>query len=185
MILPMKDKANQPKTLQAAIVYFSDPDRALDYMVRLRWPDGVVACPACGRTDSVFLKNQRKWQCKSVHAKRQFSTKVGTIFEDSPIALEKWLTVVWMLVNCKNGISSYEVAKAIGVTQKSAWFMLHRIRKALQTGFSGKTGRPRLRSRSRRNVRWRQDRQYAQESCGSINCAATPQRMRAHTVRLW
>ncbi len=138
----MKYKAKQPKTLQAAIVYFSDPDRALDYMVRLRWPDGVVTCPTCGRTDSVFLKNQRKWQCKSVHDHRQFSAKVGTIFEDSPIALDKWLLAVWMLVNCKNGVSSYELARAVGVTQKSAWFMLHRIRKALQTGFTGKLGGP-------------------------------------------
>ncbi len=124
----MNGKDKQPKTLQEAIWYFGNPDNALGYMVRLRWPDGVVTCPKCGRTDVVFLKNQRKWQCKSVHDHRQFSAKVGTIFEDSPIPLEKWLVVVWMLSNCKNGVSSYEVARAIGVTQKSAWFMLHRIR---------------------------------------------------------
>jgi transposase-like protein len=110
-------------------------------MVGLRWSDGKVACPACGRKDVVFLKNQRKWQCKSVHAKRQFSAKVGTIFEDSPIALDKWLTAVWMLVNCRNGVSSYEVARTIGVTQKSAWFMLHRIRLAMQNkSFARKLG---------------------------------------------
>ena len=126
--------------MQDAVVYFSNPDYALAYMVVLRWPDGVVACPACGRTDVVFLHNQRKWQCKSIHAKRQFSAKVGTIFEDSPIALEKWLVVVWMLSNCRNGISSYEVARTIGVTQKSAWFMLHRIRLGLQSKDGGKLG---------------------------------------------
>ena len=98
-----------PKTLQQAIVHFADPDNALAYMVRLRWPDGVVRCPKCSRTDVVFLKNQRKWQCKSVHAKRQFSAKVGTIFEDSPIALDKWLTAIWMQTNMKNGVSSWEM----------------------------------------------------------------------------
>src|SRR5713101_4271140 len=136
----MDSKQKQPKTLQAAIVHFSDPDNCLAYMIRLRWPDGVVTCPTCGRTDVVFLKNQRKWQCKSVHKTRQFSAKVGTVMEDSPIPLDKWLTAVWMLVNCKNGISSYEVAKAIGVTQKSAWFMMHRIRVALRSGSLMKMG---------------------------------------------
>jgi transposase-like protein len=108
-------------------------------MIRLRWPKGVV-CPTCGRTDARFLENQKKWQCKSVHTKRQFSVKVGTIFEDSPISLDKWLTAVWMLSNCKNGISSYELGRAIGVTQKSAWFMLHRIRLAMQRGSFVKIG---------------------------------------------
>jgi len=121
----------QPKTLQEAIIHFTNTDNALAYMVRLRWPNGVE-CPTCGRTDARFLENQKKWQCKSVHHHRQFSVKVGTIFEDSPISLDKWLTAVWMLSNCKNGISSYEVGRALGVTQKSAWFMLHRIRLAMQ-----------------------------------------------------
>jgi hypothetical protein len=133
----MDGKHKQPKTLQEAVVFYSDPNNALAYMTLLRWPDGVVVCPTCGRNDVVFLHNQRKWQCKSVHPKRQFSAKVGTIFEDSPIALEKWLVVVWMLSNCRNGVSSYEVARAIGVTQKSAWFMLHRIRLGLQDKQSG------------------------------------------------
>ena len=123
-------------------MYFSDPNNALAYMTVLRWPDGVVTCPSCGRNDVVFLHNQRKWQCKSVHAKRQFSAKVGTIFEDSPIPLEKWLVVVWMLSNCRNGVSSYEIARTIGVTQKSAWFMLHRIRVGLQDVSGGKLGGP-------------------------------------------
>jgi transposase-like protein len=133
----MERNDKQPKTLQEAVVFYSDPNNALAYMTLLRWPDGVVTCPTCGRNDVVFLHNQRKWQCKSVHPKRQFSAKVGTIFEDSPIALEKWLVVVWMLANCRNGISSYEVARAIGVTQKSAWFMLHRIRLGLQDKQTG------------------------------------------------
>lgn len=124
----MDGKQKQPKTLQEAIRYFGNPENVLAYMIRLRWPDGVVTCPACGRTDVVFLKNQRKWQCKSVHHKRQFSAKAGTVMEDSPIPADKWLTAVWLLSNCKNGISSYEIASSIGVTQKSAWFMMHRIR---------------------------------------------------------
>ena len=129
-----------PRTLQAAIKFFSDPDNALAYMVQIRWPDGPITCPTCGRTDVVFLKTQRKWQCKSVHPKRQFSAKVGTIFEDSPIPLDKWLTAVWMLSNCRNGVSSYEVARTLGVTQKTAWFMMHRIRLGMQTDFGGKLG---------------------------------------------
>lgn len=133
-------RTQQPRTLQEAIRYFGDPDNALEYMVRLRWPNGKITCPACGRKDVVFLKNRRKWQCKSVHAKRQFSAKVGTIFEDSPIPLDKWLTAVWMLSNCRNGVSSYEVARTIGVTQKTAWFMMHRIRLAMQSIFGGKLG---------------------------------------------
>src|SRR5487761_408856 len=132
-------KMTQPKTLQQAIAHFSNPANALAYMVSLRWPNGVV-CPTCGRKDARFLENQKKWQCKSVHAKRQFSAKVGTIFEDSPISLDKWLTAVWMIANCKNGVSSYEVARAIGVTQKSAWFMMHRIRLAMQSGSLFKLG---------------------------------------------
>lgn len=138
----MERNSQQPKTLQEAVVFYSDPNNALAYMTLLRWPDGVVVCPTCGRNDVVFLHNQRKWQCKSVHAKRQFSAKVGTIFEDSPIPLEKWIVVVWMLSNCRNGVSSYEIARTIGVTQKSAWFMLHRIRLGLQSKDGGKLGGP-------------------------------------------
>jgi transposase-like protein len=129
----------QPNTLQEAIKFFANPENALHYMVGLRWPNGVE-CPTCGRKDARFLANQGKWQCKSVHAKRQFSAKVGTIFEDSPISLDKWLTAVWMLANCKNGVSSYEIGRAIEVTQKSAWFMMHRIRLAMQNGSLVKLG---------------------------------------------
>jgi transposase-like protein len=138
-VVNMNGKHKQPKTLQAAIIFYANPDNCLDYMVNIRWPEGV-ACPTCSRTDVVFLANQRKWQCKSVHAKRQFSAKVGTIFEDSPIPLEKWLVAVWMLSNCRNGVSSYEIGRTIGVTQKSAWFMMHRIRLAMQRGSFIKMG---------------------------------------------
>ncbi len=120
-----------PSTLQQAIIYFANPDNCIAYMVAHRWPDGV-ACPTCGRNDVSWLSTQKKWQCKSAHAKRQFTAKVGTIFEDSPLGLDKWLMSAWMITNCKNGVSSYEIAKAIGVTQKSAWFMLHRLRVAMK-----------------------------------------------------
>lgn len=124
---------NNPKTLQQAIIYFSNPDNCREYLAARRWPDGVE-CPTCGRKDVTFLAKQNKWQCKSAHKQRQFSVKVGTIFEDSPLGLDKWLTAVWLIVNCKNGISSYEISRALGVTQKTAWFMDHRIRLAMQTG---------------------------------------------------
>jgi transposase-like protein len=125
--------ASDPKTLQEAVIYFSDPDNCLNYVVVRRWPDGVT-CPTCGSTKVTFLKNQRKWQCTSRHEKRQFSAKTGTIFEDSPIGLDKWLMAMWLVVNCKNGVSSYEVHRALGVTQKTAWFMDHRIRLAMRSG---------------------------------------------------
>ncbi|MGD0732635.1 MAG: IS1595 family transposase [Terracidiphilus sp.] len=128
-----------PETLQNAIIYFGDPDRCFQYALNLRWPKGVVSCPRCGSEEHSFVKTRRIWFCKG--CKQQFSLKVGTIFEDSPLGLDKWMCAYWMLCNCKNGISSCEVARAIGVTQKSAWFMLHRIRKTLQDDFAtGKLG---------------------------------------------
>jgi len=123
----------EPKTLQQAIIYFSNPKNCLEYLSARRWPDGVT-CPTCGRDDVSFLEKQNKWQCKSAHKQRQFSAKVGTIFEDSPLGLDKWLSAVWLIVNAKNGVSSYEIHRALGVTQKTAWFMLQRIRLAMQTG---------------------------------------------------
>ncbi len=137
----------EPKSLQQAILYFSNPDNCLNYLAVRRWPNGVV-CPTCGSEKVSFSASRRIWQCSSHHAKRQFSVKVGTIFEDSPIGLDKWLAATWMLTNCKNGISSYEIGRALNVTQKSAWFMMHRIRLALQDESFG-TGR--RRSRSGRN----------------------------------
>lgn len=136
----MKSKTNSPNTLQEAILYFSKPENCLEYLVVRRWPNGVI-CPTCGRDDVSFLEKQQKWQCKSAHTQRQFSAKVGTIFEDSPLGLDKWLMAVWMITACKNGVSSYEIHRAIGVTQKTAWFMLQRIRLAMQTGsFAKKMG---------------------------------------------
>jgi transposase-like protein len=126
----MKTASDSPRTLQEAIRYFADADRALAFVVQLRWPKGVT-CPACGAAEPSFLKTRRIWKCRDCH--RQFSAKLGTIFEDSPLGFDKWLPALWMLANCKNGISSYELARALGVTQKSAWFMLRRIRMAMRT----------------------------------------------------
>jgi len=114
-----------------AVRHFSDPEVCVQYVARLRWPDGPV-CPACGGTEHSYLKTRYVWKCKG--CKKQFSVKVGTIFEDSPISLDKWLAAIWLIANAKNGISSYELARHTGMTQKSAWFVLQRIRLAMQTG---------------------------------------------------
>ena len=119
-----------PTTLVQAIRYFSNKDVALAFLADLRWPDGVT-CPVCGSDKNSFLSTRRIWKCKGCG--KQFSVKLGTIFEDSPIGLDKWLPAIWLLVNAKNGISSYELGRSLGVTQKTAWFMLHRIRLAMQT----------------------------------------------------
>ncbi len=126
----MKPNVYAPRTLIEAIRYFTDPDVCLDFVAALRWPKGPI-CPVCGGVEHSFLKTRHLWKCKA--CKKQFSVKVGTIFEDSPIGLDKWLPALWMVVNCKNGVSSYEIARALGVTQKTAWFMAHRIRLAMQT----------------------------------------------------
>jgi transposase-like protein len=122
--------ASEPKTLQEAILYFSDPANCREYLVARRWPDGVT-CPRCGSKNALFLEKYNRWHCRERHDAPQFTLKTGTVMEESPIGLDKWLMVMWQVVNSKNGISSCEVAKAIGVTQKSAWFMDHRIRFAL------------------------------------------------------
>jgi len=133
--------ASEPKTLQQAINYFADPDNCLKYLIARRWKDGVV-CPTCESKNVSFVASRRVWQCKTRHPKSQFSIKVGTIFEDSPIGLDKWLTAMWMMANCKNGASSWEMHRTLGVTQKSAWFMLQRIRLAMQGKNAGKLGGP-------------------------------------------
>lgn len=120
------------RTLQDAFAYFSDRQRCVDYVVAMRWPDGKVSCPTCGSEAVTWLPTRFLFQCKGKHAQRQFSVKVGTLMEDSPISLEKWLLIGWMLGSCRNGISSYEVARTIGITQKSAWFMLHRLREGMK-----------------------------------------------------
>jgi hypothetical protein len=124
---------NEPKTLVEAVRYFADPETTLKTIIELRWPDGV-ACPTCGCKEVRFISTRRIWECKNKHPKRQFSGKIGTIFEDSPLPLDKWFVAIWAIANCKNGISSYELHRALDVTQKTAWFMLHRIRLAMQAG---------------------------------------------------
>lgn len=131
----------EPKTLVEAIRYFADADTSFDTMVELRWPAGVH-CPTCGRTDVRFIATRKLWECKETHPRRQFSCKVGTIFEDSALPLDKWFVAIWMIANCKNGVSSYELARAIDVTQKSAWHMLHRIRLAMKIGSVERMGGP-------------------------------------------
>jgi transposase-like protein len=126
----------EPKTLQQAIVYFADPERAFVFAVNLCFPDGKVICPRCGGKEHRFVKTRYIWFCKS--CKKQFSLKVGTIFEDSALGLDKWMTAFWMLCNCKNGVSSMEIHRTLGITQKSAWFMLQRLRLAMQDDFFGK-----------------------------------------------
>jgi len=130
----------RPQTLQQAILFYANPKNCIAELAAQRWPDGKVICPTCGRNDVTWQEREQRWQCKSAHAKRKFSVKVGTIYEDSPLGLDKWLMATWMLTNCKNGVSSYEIARAIGVTQKSAWFMLHRIRVAMGEPDAGKMG---------------------------------------------
>lgn len=128
---------HEPKSLQEAIVYFSNPDNCIDYLAIRRWPDGKVVCPTCGCETVKFSEKRRTWTCAKHHAKREFSIKVGTVMEDSAIPLDKWMVATWMVTNCKNGVSSYEIARDVKVTQKSAWFMLHRIRLAMQDDFFG------------------------------------------------
>src|SRR5438105_4112030 len=128
-----------PKTLQSAIKHYSDEQVCIDAVARLRWPDGPV-CPACGHKEHYYLKTQKRWKCKECY--KQFTVKLGTIFEDSPIPLQKWLPALWMLVNCRNGVSSYEIARDLGVSQKAGWFMLQRLRLALQNNSFVKLGGP-------------------------------------------
>ena len=125
---------DDPKTLQEAIIYFSNDDNCQKFIIDLRWPNGQVHCPRCGSERVVYLKNAGLWKCYEKHDKVKFSLKVGTIMEDSTLGIDKWLTAMWLIVNCKNGISSCEIARDLGITQKSAWHMAHRIRFALHHG---------------------------------------------------
>jgi transposase-like protein len=125
---------DSPKTLQQAILYFADFDRCREFLMDLRWPDGKVMCPKCDSEHVVYLEKARAWKCYAKHSAPKFTLKTGTIFEDSPLGLDKWLAALWLLVNAKNGISSCEIARSIGITQKSAWFMAHRLRFALHHG---------------------------------------------------
>ncbi|MGD0133015.1 MAG: IS1595 family transposase [Bryobacteraceae bacterium] len=130
-----------PKTLQEAILYFADYENCRRFMIELRWADGKVLCPQCGSDKVTYLSNAKLYKCYGDHPKPKFSLKIGTIFEDSPIGLDKWLAGLWLLVNCKTGISSYEIGRDLGISQKSAWHLAHRLRFALHHGsfekFSG------------------------------------------------
>ena len=127
---------DSPKTLQEALVYFADPEQAFQFAVKLRWPDGNVTCPRCGGSKHSFIKTRRIWFCYD--CKKQFTVKVKTIMEDSAIGLDKWIAAIWIVANSKNGVSSWEIHRSLGVTQKSAWFMLHRIREAMKEGKFGR-----------------------------------------------
>jgi transposase-like protein len=128
-----------PKTLQAAIKHYSDEQVCIDAVAKMRWPNGPE-CPACGHKDHYYLKTQKRWKCKECY--KQFTVKLGTVFEDSPLSLTKWLPALWMLCNNRNGISSWELHRALGVSQKAAWFMLQRLRLAMQDGRLVKMGGP-------------------------------------------
>lgn len=128
------------ETLQEAISYFADKDRAFEYAVNWRWIGGHVTCPRCGQAKHSFIKTRKLWFCYV--CKKQFTLKVGTIFEDSALGVDKWMVAIWMVSNCKNGISSWELHRSLGVAQKTAWFMLHRIREAMGDSAPTKMGGP-------------------------------------------
>lgn len=127
----------EAKTLQQAVIHFQSFENCREFMMQLRWPDGKVKCPRCDSDHVVYLQKVRTWKCYGKHDHAKFTLKSGTIFEDSPLGLDKWLVVVWLVVNAKNGISSWEIHRAMGVTQKTAWFMLHRVRLAMQDDVTG------------------------------------------------
>src|SRR6266853_1505387 len=133
----MSKVQSSPDTLQEAVIYFADADNCLNYLAGKRWPNGEAVCPTCGAKNVGFIASRRMWQCKTRHSKAQFSVKLGTIFEDSPLGLDKWLPAMWLIASNRNGISSWELHRAVGVTQKTAWFMLHRIRLAMQDEHNG------------------------------------------------
>ncbi len=152
----------QPRSLQEAIAYFADPERAFVYAVNLRWPDRKITCPRWGHDQHSFLRTRLMWWCKG--CKKQFSVKVGTIFEDSPLGMDKWMTAFWMVVNCKNGVSSAEMARTLKITQKSAWFMLHRVREVMQEQFRDKARQCWRSRRKRRDFHRAESPQDAQRS---------------------
>jgi transposase-like protein len=130
--------ATEPTTLQEAVVFFSDPENCRNYVIPRRWSNGVVLCPTCGSEKVKFQPQHNRWQCSARHSRRQFTLKTGTIMEDSPIGLDKWLVAMWLVASNRNGISSWELHRSLGVTQKTAWFLLHRVRLAMQDGSATK-----------------------------------------------
>ena len=129
--------ATDPKTLQEATITFADADNCREYVVPRRWADGVVVCPTCGGTKVTFQPKHNRWQCSNRHPRRQFTLKTGTVMEDSPLGMDKWMMAMWLVASNRNGISSWELHRALGITQKSAWFLLHRIRLAMQDELTG------------------------------------------------
>src|SRR5689334_20599430 len=121
----------EPNTLLEAVRYYADPEVAFAAAVEFRFPNGV-RCPTCNRTDVRFIKTRKMWECRSQHSRRQFSVKIGTLMEDSPLSLDKWFVAMWAIANCKNGVSSYELSASLGIAQRSAWHLLHRIRLAMR-----------------------------------------------------
>jgi transposase-like protein len=192
------DALNVPESLLEAVTWFDDFEHCRQFMMLLRWPDGKVRCPRqdCGSDHVFYIAKERVWKCYGKHNHAKFSLKTGTIFEDSPIKLEKWLPATWLLINCKNGISSYELGKALKVTQKSAWFMLHRIRLAMRSGgfekLSGEIeadetfvgGKVRnMHRRSKRNIQAKNDGNWGKtvvlgllERDGRVRAAVAPTR---------
>lgn len=130
----MSKTTDYPTTLLEAVRHFTDLTVCHEHMVQVKWANGPICCPKCGGTSVGEIKSRRMFQCKEKDCRKQFSTKVGTIFEDSPLGLGKWFVAVWCIANAKNGISSHELGRALGVTQKTSWFMLHRIRLAMKAG---------------------------------------------------
>jgi transposase-like protein len=126
----------EPKTLMEAIKYYADPDVAFEEAKNFVYPNGVY-CPTCGRTDVRFIATRKMWECKEKHPRKQFSVKIGNIMEDSPLGLDIWFAALWSIANDKNGISSYEFARMTGITQKSAWHVLHRCRLAMKVAGVG------------------------------------------------
>jgi transposase-like protein len=126
----------EPTSLTEAVLFFQDPKNCREYMVPRRWSNSVL-CPTCGSDKVSFQEKHNRWQCSNRHAKRTFTLKTGTIMEDSPLGLDKWLTAMWLVASNRNGVSSWELHRALGITQKSAWFLLHRIRLAMQDELSG------------------------------------------------
>lgn len=131
-----------PKTLLEAIAYFSNAENCRQFMISVRWADGIVKCPTCGSANVLYMAKSNLYNCRTKHPKQKFSLKVGTIFEDSAVGLDKWLPAAWLITSCKNGISSYEMARALGVTQKSAWHMDQRLREAMKAESFEKMGSP-------------------------------------------
>ncbi len=170
------------RTLQQAVQYFSNYENCKTVMVQLRWPDGVVKCPQCGSDHVAYLAKARVWKCYEKHSLAKFSLKTGTIFEDSPLGLDKWLPALWLVVNCKNGVSSCETARDLGVTQKTAWFMNHRIRFALHRGRIGPAFRT---SRGRRNLHRRQGPEHACSAFAPERSQALAERIRPPSWASW